>query len=385
MKIYIESSAIVNKRTGIGQYAKRLLEAATEIDKKNSYTLVAFRHYISRRSLVLPIEPAHNLSYRFIRWLPAVIYYQLFKRFVAPPIDVIMGRQPDIFFFPNFVSWPVLNRKTLIIPAIYDLSFVHYAQYSSPQNKAYMLKYVPRTIARADHIITISENSKKEIVDYYNVDPEDVSIVTPAIDHAEYYPRSETEISTLKQKYGLPEHYFFFTSTLEPRKNVQGLLDAYAALPDKIRNKYGLVLAGMKGWVDHEIQLRLDKYRSLNIIRTGYVDDSDLPGMYSGASLFIFPTFYEGFGIPPLESMACGVPVITSNNSSLPEVMGNAGVLLDDLSGESIRDAIVALINNPEEQAKLRAEGLKQAAKFSWKISAQNFIAVLEKVKRSSR
>lgn len=385
MKIYIEGSAMMNRRTGIGQFAKRLLEATTELDNKNRYTIFTFRFYISRRPLVIPIKPSDNLSYHFIRWLPAVIYYQFFKRFIVPPIDLVMGKRADIFFFPNFVSWPVMNRKARVIPIVHDLSFVHHGVHTSPKNKEYMLAYVPQTIAQADHIITISENSKKEIVDYYKVDPKDISIVMPAIDHAEYYPRSSEEIAVIKKKYSLPDRYFLFTSTIEPRKNVQGLLDAYAALPKEIQDSYGLVLAGMKGWVDQEIQVRFDKYSHLNIMRTGYVDDEDLPAIYSGATLFVFPTFYEGFGIPPLEAMACGVPVITSNNSSLPEVMGDAGVLLDDLDPRVISQSIATLVGDEKQQKELRTKGLKRAATFSWEKSAADLIAVFENAKKRSK
>jgi glycosyltransferase involved in cell wall biosynthesis len=375
----------MNRRTGIGQHVKRLLEAAVALDKKNSYTIFSFRFYISRRPLVLPIKPQSNLSYHFIRWLPAVVYYQLFKRFVVPPIDLVMGKRADIVLFPNFVSWPVARRKSVVIPIIYDLSFVYFGQYSSPQNKEYMLKYVPRTIAHADHIITISQNSKHEIVEHYGVDPAMISIVTPAIDHKEYYPRTDKEIEKIRQKYSLPKQYFLFTSTLEPRKNVQGLLDAYAALPPKVRDEYGLVLAGMKGWVDQEIQTRLDKYQDLNIMRTGYVDDEDLPAMYSGATLFVFPTFYEGFGMPPLEAMACGVPVITSNNSSLPEVVGDAGLLIDNPTPEAICKAIQKLTSDPTLQKNLRAKGLKQAATFSWEKSAAGLLTVFEETASRKR
>lgn len=380
MKIYIEASAMMHQRSGIGQYTKRLTEATIKNDKKNRYTAFFFRFYKSRRLLNLPIPPQDNFSYRMIRWLPAVVYYQTFKRLFTVPIDVMLGRTPDVLIFPNFVIWPVINRRTVVIPVIHDLSFIHFSQYSSPQNMHYMKKFVPRTIKRATHIITISENSKRQIIDYYNIDKSKISIVNPAIDHADYYPRTAAEITKIRSKYKLPRQYFLFTGTLEPRKNIQGLLDAYASLDKATQKQYGLVLAGGKGWVDDEIQKRLDDYKSLPIIRTGYVDDEDLPALYSGAFAFVFPSFYEGFGIPPLEAMACGVPVIASNNSSLPEVIGDAGMLLDGTDSNYIANALKKLISDPTLHAQMKKRGLTQASKFSWSKSADDLIELIERL-----
>jgi len=385
MKIFVEASAMMNQRSGIGQYTKRLLEASAKRDTKNTYTAYFFRFYVSRRPLNIPIKPRANFSYRMIRWLPAVLYYQTFKRLFTLPIDVLLGKTPDIMLFPNFVSWPVLSRKTLVIPVIHDLSFIHFSQHTSPQNLLYMKKFVPKTLQRADHVITISENSKREIIEYYGVAEDKISIVNPAIDHADYYPRSVAEITKVRTKYALPEKYFLFTGTLEPRKNIQGILDAYAGLSEQVRAQYGLVLAGGKGWVDEDIQTRLDKYHDLSIVLTGYVDDADLPAMFSGATLFLFPSFYEGFGIPPLEAMACGVPVISSRNSSLPEVIGEAGVLIDGTNWRAIRDAIVQLVDDPAMRTKLIKAGLKQAAKFSWEKSAADLIELFERLQKQRR
>src|SRR5262249_39725898 len=149
------------------------------------------------------------------------------------------------------------------------------------------------------------------------------------LDHDFFYPRPMAEIDTVKRKYAITKPYILYTGTLEPRKNIKGILDAYNALPPQVRATYSMVLAGGRGWLDQEIRAQLADLQHLDLLTPGYVPDEDLPALYSGASLFVYPSFYEGFGMPPLEAMACNTPVIAADNSSLPEVVGDAGILVN--------------------------------------------------------
>jgi glycosyltransferase involved in cell wall biosynthesis len=234
-------------------------------------------------------------------------------------------------------------------------------------------------VLRASHIITVSENSKKEIVDYYKLPESMVSVIYNAIDHTEFYPRSDAEIKKVTKKYKLPEDYIHIHGTIEPRKNIEGLLNAYAKLSQDLRDIYGLVISGGKGWNDESIYARIGELKASghNIVLPGYIEAGDLPAIYSGASLFVLPSFYEGFGVPPLEAMACGVPTIVSDNSSLPEVVEGAAIKIkaDDVKGLSIQMARV--LNDKTLAKRLQSAGLKQAAKFSWDKSARELIKLI--------
>lgn len=370
MRLFIESSAVLAERSGIGAYTKRLIEAYHAEYPKQKIKLFGFRLFY--RKFSPPIEKNRFLNYRLIRWFPGKIYTGLFKKGVSIPIDLLIGASSrDVILFPNFVKWPVaLNKHSIAV--VHDLSFIFFGQYSSAPNREYMLKYVPKTIAESNHIITISESSKKDIAKYYGIQKSNISVVNPFIDTSTFGRRSAKEVESLKHRLKLPGKYLLFMSTIEPRKNVIGLLNAYEKLPKKILAEYGLVLAGGKGWLNDDIHKKADALvkAGLNIVRTGYIADEDLATLYSGATLYVFIPHYEGFGISPLEAMACGIPVITSSNSSLPEVVGDAGLLVDANNPSETTSAIVKLLGNSELCKTMIKNGYDQAAKFNPKKSA---------------
>ncbi|MBW3537875.1 glycosyltransferase family 4 protein [Candidatus Parcubacteria bacterium] len=379
MKVCIAGNVLFGSlKSGVYQYTKRLTEALLQIDQSNQYTIFGFL-FFGKKIPSPPLGTRPNLSYRFIRFLPGRVYSRLHKKRLAPPVDLLLRSRPDIFFFPHFVRYPLaLKEKSIIV--IYDLSFIFQAKHSDQKNQWYLSRFVPRSIKKADHIVTISQNSQQELVEHYAVSPKRITIINPAVDHGIYNPRSRDEIGAIKNKFGLSDKYVLYTGTLEPRKNIVGLLNAYAALPKLLQEGYALVLAGGKGWMDREILRRLKELEDLNIFLTGYVPDEDLPALYSGASVFVYPSFYEGFGMPPLEAMACGVPVITSDNSSLPEVVGDAGIMIKAEDTKAITAAMERVLTHPKLAVGMRRKGLEQAKKFTWEGSARKLLKVLEKV-----
>ena len=295
------------------------------------------------------------------------------------PVDLLTATSPDIILFTNFVRGPIAtNAKTITI--IYDLSFILFSEFSNSKNSELLLKQVPKSISKSDKIIAISQNSKQEIINEYKVNPAKIEIVNPAINHAVYRPASKQSIDRVKTKYGIKGQYILYTGTLEPRKNIVGILEGYSALPKNILSSYTLVLAGGKGWLDEEIEEKLTELKELNIIRTGYVADEDLPALYSGATVFVYPSFYEGFGMPPLEAMACGTPVITSNNSSLPEVVGEAGIMIDAKDTKALTESIEKVISSKKLQNEMLKKGIKQAKKFSWEKSAKKLYELIQTI-----
>lgn len=380
IKIGLEGSLFFKQGSGVGRYANELIKAASKIDSDESFEIV--RHYLPGKKFVPPIKPTKNLGYRLVRWFPPAVYFQVFKRLGwFAPYDLLALKKYDFFIFFNFVAFP-LRRKTKGIVVIHDLAYIYYPEYVLEKNRRYLERFVPLSINRSSHVITVSEYSKKDIMEHYHVPDDKISVIYNAIDHEHFYPRPQKEIAGVRKKYNLPEKYILFTGNIEPRKNLTGVLDAYSRLDDAIKEKCGLVLVGGKGWNDDEI---LEKIKALKeggaqVITPGFVPDEDLPLIYSGASLFVFPSFYEGFGIPPLEALACGVPVITSNASSLPEVVDEAAIAIDPNNTGELAAQMAKVLTDASLAKKLSAAGLKQAQKFSWDKSARELIALLERL-----
>lgn len=381
MKIFIEGSPLFVQRSGVGQYTKRLLDGAIARDTKDAFTVFGFLLAWKKRPTGL-LKPAGNLHFRYIRYFPGKVYRGLFQFLIAPPVDLLMAARADVVLFPNFVRWPLaFSKKSIVI--VYDLSYINTSEHSASRLRNYLSRFVPKSIEQSDHVITISENSKKEIIDHYRVDPNKITIISPAVDHKIFTKQAPETVDSVLKKYDIGGKYILFTGTIEPRKNIIGILNAYAALPETIRSTFSLVLVGGKGWLDESIHRRLEELKKLNIILTGYAPDEDLPGLYSGASVFIYPSFYEGFGMPPLEAMACGVPVITSNNSSLPEVVGGAGLMVEANDQSGLTNAIKTVLTDNNLAAELAQKGLVQAKKFNWDSSAVKLLEVIGAVAKS--
>ncbi|WP_433381869.1 glycosyltransferase family 4 protein [Actinoplanes sp. CA-142083] len=375
MRVFVEGTPLFRQRTGVGQYTKNLLEALFRLDEENTYTIFSFA-LPGQKTKPRPIPETPRLGYRFIRYMHQKVFNAVVRKVTAPPIDVMLGSRPDLFLFPNFVRYPLpLGSRAVAI--IYDLSFVLHPEHVARRNRQFLTRYVPITIERCQHIVTISENSKKEIVEYYGADPDKISIVSPAIDHSFFYPRPAAEIDAVTGKYNITKPYILYAGTLEPRKNIRSILDSYAKLPPEVRASYSLVLAGGKGWLDQDIKRRLDELQHMDIITTGYVPDEDLPALYSGASVFVYPSLYEGYGMPPLEAMACATPVIVANNSSLPEVVGDAGLLVDAHDVDSLAQYLEKVLGDPALAGELRRRGLERAKTSNWDESARRLLAVI--------
>jgi glycosyltransferase involved in cell wall biosynthesis len=230
-----------------------------------------------------------------------------------------------------------------------------------------------RSCNRADTIITISQFSKSEIVKYLAVPKEKIVVMPCGVDFEFFRPDYSTEeIQTIKDKYSINSDYILYLGTLEPRKNIEKLIDAYQLLKSRNNDIPKLVIAGRKGWQYNSIFQKVNEYRLINdIIFTGYLSEQDTPVLMKGAHAFVFPSIYEGFGMPPLEAMACGTPVITSNVASLPEVVGDAALLVNPFSVESIAEAIGKIIQDECLRTSLSQKGLIHASSFSWDRSAK--------------
>jgi glycosyltransferase involved in cell wall biosynthesis len=263
---------------------------------------------------------------------------------------------------------------------VHDIAFFLFPQYHPLKRKMLFRRLFSPSMHKADHVIADSQNTKQDLIKHFHVSPEKITVIYLAAEDI-FRPVEIEDAQTVISKYGLEYGQFLlYVGTIEPRKNLMRLLKAYNVFRTEGSNDVPLVLAGASGWLNDGLFRAIqDSAWSKDIRVLGYLSKADLPALYSGALAFIYPSLYEGFGLPPLEAMACGAPVITSNNSSLPEVVGDAAILVNPLSAEEIAEAVLRLAGDPSLREKMREKGLQRARSFSWEVSARKTIEVYEK------
>lgn len=384
-KLYIDGLGLVDGHfSGVGQYIYGILQGMDEIlDNAQSTSQDLPEVYV-----VIPrdkVKRFNSFKFKHVRYkkvpIPFRYMAKLWHHGLMPPLDLFCGR--GTYIFPRFVDMPLLFSKNAGL-VIFDLSYELYRQYSDEGNAKFLSEGVKKSVKNSKHIIAISENAKREICEFYKVPKERVVVATPAVDQSLLYRRSQTEIDLVKAKYGITaKHYLLALSNLEPRKNLQALIDAYCRLPEPARKDTALLLVGVNGWKADALfnEIRQKVAEGYNIIRpNSYVSDKDKAAIISGASMLVYPSHYEGFGMPPLEALACGVPVITADNSSLPEVVKGVGTMVsvedgNDMLAKELRKAMENIESLQQDALKA---GPARADEFSWKKSAQVFFDVAE-------
>lgn len=378
MKIAIEADVLARgAKSGVYYYLRGLFAALLELDAKNTYTFVYFGSSPrAAEAFGLPPERAHLHPVRF----PRKLYNALLRIPLAPPIDALAGLKPDVFIFPAFARWPLRQTKRSVV-FVHDTTFIDYPAALKTQHFGwYLRRAVPRSIKGADRVVTLSDSSKRSIIANYGTDPAKITIIHPGINHTVYAPASTAAITAVRQNYGIERDYILYVGTIEPRKNIAAIIQAYAALPADLQQRYQLVVAGSKGWKDTDIEALATAIDPRNLIRPGFIDDADMAALYSGARVFVFPSLYEGWGMPVVEAMACGTPVITAHNSSLPEAGGDAALYIDASKPDELRDAVVGVLTDQQQHDRMSAAGLAHAKAFSWKHSAQQLRDVLNEL-----
>jgi glycosyltransferase involved in cell wall biosynthesis len=268
------------------------------------------------------------------------------------------------------------------IITVYDLSFIRYPEAFRPLNRWYLSRFTAHSVKRAGAIITISESTRQDVIKLLGAPPERVHTVYCGVDQ-EFRPLSEAKIAAFKVARQLPDTFILFLGTLEPRKNVEGLIRAYARWRQQAPGAPPLFLAGGKGWYYTTIFQLVEALNLTDHVHfPGYVPQEELPLWYNAATLFIYPSHFEGFGLPVLEAMACGTPVITSTVSSLPEVAGSDGAayLVHPADTEALANSLAELMNQPDRRKSMSVLGQQRAAEFRWKKTAQETVAVYRKV-----
>jgi glycosyltransferase involved in cell wall biosynthesis len=297
-------------------------------------------------------------------------YNGFIGKFLPIPYSLYFREHVEITHFFSYFIPPGVKGKKVV--TIYDMTYKVF-----PDTMHYKLKIafwlkLGVSCKRADKIITTSEFSKNEIIHYLDIHPDKIVVIPCGVDSESFYPINEKEkIEQIKKKYKIEENYFLYLGTIEPRKNLERLIDAYKLLKNNHSNVPKLIIAGQSGWLYEQIYNKVQILAlERDVIFLGYVPDEDRVPLICGTIAFVFPSLYEGFGMPPLEAMACGVPVLTSNVASLPEVVGDAAITVNPLSVEDITRGLECLLLDEKLRKELSVRGLKRAKQYSWKRSA---------------
>lgn len=377
MKIALDAQSLFEeKKTGIGWTIENIINHM-ELLPENEYQLnyFAFRGRKAKKRMMAHYEQkGYRIKTNGI--FPLGLYHRIWN-FLPIPYAWFMGGDTDITQFFNYVIPPGVKGKVGVY--IYDMVYKACPETMEDTTRAYMEKHMKKSCKRADFIITISEFSKREIVKYMDVDPKKVKVVPCGVDLSVYRPDiTEEKIVSVKKKFEIDGSYFLYLGTLEPRKNVPLIIEAYHELKERLNmNIPKLVIAGKKGWGYQEIFEKVQKYDLLNdVIFTGYVSEEAKPVLLKGAICFLFPSLYEGFGMPPLEAMACGTPVIVSDQASLPEVVGDAGIFVNLTDSIKMSQYMEQLASDCIYREQLAKAGIEQVGKFTWDVATRKLMDV---------
>lgn len=367
-KLIIDAYPLVDEHfSGVGHSLLGLLRGLDgRVDNSKSLSVVLFCP--TDKLEALKAFGFKNFSYKGLPYSSGQITDMRIRNRLLP-LDLKLGK--GFYFFPNFFSWPLLFSKSVTL--IHDMSFELFPEFVDPPNQRLLSSQALKSVKRSTYIATVSPNARDEIVSHYKVESTRVVVLPNAVNGSLFYPRNKSDINKATKKYGVIGRYFLFVGNIEPRKNIVRLIQAYTQLPKQVRDGVGLLLIGGNGWNDGEIQLAIKEalQGGLNIMRPKkYVEDADLPALYSGAEALVYVPIYEGFGMPPLEAMSCGVPVVSSQASSLPWVVGDAAIKVEANRTDQISEAMTRVLN-PAIRKKLIGEGEKQLQKFSWDKSAK--------------
>jgi glycosyltransferase involved in cell wall biosynthesis len=370
IRVCLDVSPTAQKHAGLGRYAG---ETARFLAERNDIELSLFYNRQGRATLpdYLSRLPHKSVNVGNKPWRMAVLLSQL----AHWPLDKTFGAG-DIFHATNHLLAHFGRARTVF--TLHDLIFLRFPAYHLPYNRWYLTLAMPRYLRAADVIVTPSACSKQDAIEFYGL-PESKIIVIPEAPAPYFKPAAgQTELDRVRQKYHLPEKFILHVATIEPRKNLSRLLDAFQSLladwPD-----LKLVFIGKKGWLYESF---FEKLQAMGlqelVIFPGYIAEEDLPACYQLAEVFAFPSLYEGFGLPPLEAMACGTPVVSSHSSSLPEAVGEAGLLVDPTNTAELATALRRVLEDLRLKADLRQRGLLQAQKFSWAKATDRLIEIYQ-------
>lgn len=361
------SRATYKKKTGTEYYSFNLIKNIIKLDEKNEYILY-FPTPLSGDFQNLPKNFKSKVMYFPRFWTQIRLSWEMFCH------------SPDLLFIPAHTI-PIVHPKKVIVTC-HDVGFRSYPSSYSKFQLWHLEFTTGQAVRWAKKIIAVSESTKHDLINIYKAKPQQIKVIYNGFSNEIFHPiEDKDKINEILQKYNFPEKYILFVGRLEERKNIPKLISAFDILKKKRGIPHKLVLVGKKGYKFEQIIDTIKKLKiTSEVILTGYISEQDLPYIFSKADLFIFPSLYEGFGIPILEAFACGCPVATSNVSSMPEVAGKAAILFNPQKKEEIAQAIYKIISDNNLRDNLIKKGFYQIKKFSWRKCAQETLEVLEEV-----
>lgn len=364
-KILIDSVSLLSPLTGIGRYT---YEVAQKLDKHHAYEIDYFYGYYSSQLM-------HPKRKSEIKNLKSIITsVPLLKKIARKALFLssqMFGKRYKLYWQPNFIPNKGIKADHTVT-SVHDFSFLLHKEFHPKERIEYFEKNFFKNIKKSDMIITGSEFSKREILEKLEVTEDKVKVIYHGVNHHLFKVYHDLEVS-----FTLPQKFIFSVGSIEPRKNLLGLLKAYNQLAPSLKKEYKLVLVGFKGWENREIMEIIEK-NTTHIHYLGFISDEELAKVYNLASCFVFPSFYEGFGLPVLEAMACGTPVVCSDSSSLPEVGGDAVLYCDAHNVDDIQSKIEDVLENEALQNTMITKGIERAQTFSWEKSTLEHIEVFE-------
>lgn len=371
MKVYIEADSIATeKMSGIGHATleiTRALDKLIQTNRELSVTVIVpykTKHYINAYNF-------KNIKVKSLPWGQKYVNYLLARTSLPVPIDLLYGR--GVYLFPNYKTWSVPFSKSITFA--HDVVFKKYPDTLNPKNLVYLEANFERWMNKTDAIISISESSAKEFKMFFPQFKDKVHVIYLGVDPEVYYPKPKDDITSVRNKYEIPENYFLYVGNLEPRKNIDRLLDGYKIYSDQTNRAKSLVLIGGDGWSNDSIKKKINDLTKTGykIVRPkAYVADDNLPALYSGAHANIHVAIHEGFGLPPIQAQACGTPVVASDIPPLKEVLdSNNTIFVDPYNPEEIAKAL-------EEP---RSRRLATGSKFTWDSTTLHIMQLIDKIK----
>jgi glycosyltransferase involved in cell wall biosynthesis len=371
MHICLEISAALSQDAGIGRYARELALALHELPDGPQLTLFHNHQPMHRMPAALATLPRIEVPFGNRAWRAFILTGVTLSAPYRTSIE-----HADLFHGTDSLA-PYLKTPTVI--TIHDLSTTLFPQHHTRMHRLFARLSLPRMARRASAIIADSESTRQDVITHLHIAPSRVHAIHLAVNHSQFYPRDPIEArSKIAQALNITTPYILAVGTLEPRKNLITLLEAYGQLSTDAPM---LVLAGARGWVDSPLFAAVQRLGLTQRVHfTGHVADELLPSLYSAAQVFVYPSLYEGFGLPVLEALACGTPVITSNTSSLPEVAGDAATLVDPHNPDQLAEQLQHILSNQNKRTELSVRGPARALQFTWQRTAQLTMDVYRQV-----
>lgn len=363
MNIGVDVRELVGNKAGIGWYVFHVLKNILPLDAKHNYTLYSDSE--------IDFPEYANARVKIIRKTGLGWHYAVAKEITKDKID--------LYWAPTSPIIPAITKVPTVM-TIHDMTTFLFPKKHELKGRVINSIYLKKALRKTAKVLAISNSTKHDIQKLFAVPDNKIAITYPGFD-ASFKPLAKDIITKAKISYKLSKDYILFVGTVEPRKNIGGLIESYNLLTNDIKSKYNLVIVGKKGWLYDEIFRKVQEFKlEKNIKFLDYVKFEDLPAIYNGAKIFVYPSLYEGFGLPPLEAMACGKAVIASNVSSLPEVVGDAAILINPNNYIKLADQIANLLNDDKKISDLEKKSLAQTKIFSWEKCAEQTLEAFSQV-----